>query len=111
MEVHEIRDKEGRLFAFEVENLGLGRHGACRVAGKIPGSVVVRKQQRFAISNRDDFCEFKLEGVSFIVEEPFGDNSRYWVGPKSAQYAPEIHIVRDFFARARLWGWYIPAAG
>ncbi len=110
MEVYDIKDEHGRVFAFEVDNYDLGRHGACRIVARIPGSRVARKQRRFALFGRDDFCEFELEGVSFIVEEPFGDNSRYWVGPKSGRYAPAIHVVRDFFARAALWGWYIRAA-
>jgi hypothetical protein len=111
MEIYDLRDAEGRAFAFEVENANLGRHGACRVADKIPGARVVRRQRRFAWSNRDDFCEFELDGITFVIEEPFGDNSRYWVGPKPPHYVPQIAVVRDVFARAGLLGLFMRAAG
>ena len=111
MEIYDLRDGEGRVFAFQVENTYLGRHGACRVARRIPGARVVRRQRRFAWSNRDDFCEFELGGVTFVIEEPFGDNSRYWVGPVPPEYVPQIAAVRDTFARAGQWGWFMRAAG
>jgi hypothetical protein len=88
-----------------------GRHGACRIARRIPGARVVRSQRRFASSNRDGFCEFELDGVTFIIEEPFGDNSRYWIGPNPAHYMAQTAVVRDIFARAGPWGLFVRAAG
>jgi len=111
MDIYDLRDAEGRIVAFEVENSSLGRHGACRVADKIPRARLLRRQRHFAWSGRDDFCEFELDGITFVIEEPFGDNSRYWVGPKPPEFVPQITVVRDFFARAGLWGWFIRAAG
>jgi len=111
MEIHDIRDEDGRAFAFEVENTFLGRHGACRVVQRLPRARVVRSQGRFAWSNRDDFCEFVLDGVTFVVEEPFGDNSRYWIGPMPPRYVPQIATVRDAFARAGFRGWFGRNAG
>jgi hypothetical protein len=104
MEIYDLRDAEGRVFAFEIETTSLGRHGACRVARRIPGARVVRCQRRFAWSNRDDFCEFDLGAVTVIIEEPFGDNSRYWVGPVPPQYVPQIAAVRKTCSRALVCG-------
>jgi hypothetical protein len=111
MEIHDLRDPEGRVFAFEIENTNLGRHGACRVAQRIPGARIVRRQRRFAWSKRDDFCEFEVDGVTFVIEEPFGDNSRYWIGPKPPRYVAQTAVVRDVFARAGPWGLFVRAAG
>jgi hypothetical protein len=110
MEIYDLRDVEGRVFAFQVANTYLGRHGACRIARRIPGAHVVRSQRRFAWSNRDDFCEFELGGVTFVIEEPFGDNNRYWIGPNPRHYTAQTAVVRDIFARAGPWGLFVRAA-
>ncbi len=33
--------------------------------------------RRFSWMGEDEFCEFELEGQTFVVYEPFGDSSRY----------------------------------
>jgi len=38
MKVYDLKDDEGRVFAFEVDNSVLGRHGLCRVVRGIPGA-------------------------------------------------------------------------
>jgi hypothetical protein len=106
--IHDLKDADGRVFAFEVDNFHLGRRGVCRVVSQIPGCVIVREPKRFRWSFEDDeeFCEFDLEGVRFVVWEPWGDNSRYWVGPKSDSqrapvWCPQIDAVREEFRRVR----------
>ena len=53
------------------------------------------------------FCEFVLDGVLFEGEEPYGDNSRYWIGPsgtgiddKPLEYFPQIEVVLKAFELA-----------
>ena len=38
--------------------------------------------------------------MRFVVWEPFGDNDRYWIGPRPLRWVPEIEEVREAFARA-----------
>ncbi|GGA00902.1 hypothetical protein GCM10011408_22410 [Dyella caseinilytica] len=33
--------------------------------------------------------------------EPFGDNSRYWIGPEPVHWCPQIDVVRHAFAKRR----------
>lgn len=40
-----------------------------------------------------DRVTFKFHGMSAVVYEPWGDNSRYWVGLESPDESPEIHIT------------------
>jgi len=47
MKVYDIRDEQGRVVAFEVENLLLGRRGLARIAASIPGAVVTRRPRFF----------------------------------------------------------------
>jgi len=100
------RDGE-RVAAFEVDNLWIGRRGFCRIVDRIPGVRWLRKPAFLSWFVEDIFCEFEVEGVAFVAEEPYGDNSRYWVGPagtgvdgKQLEYLPQIEIVREAFEKA-----------
>jgi len=100
MRIHDVIDGEGRMFAFEVDNLSFDRAHVCRVAASIPGAIIVRRP-RFLSSLREEvFCEFEVEGVRFVAWEPFGDNSRYWIGPEPAHWVSQIVIVREAFLKA-----------
>jgi hypothetical protein len=93
--IHDLKTEEGRLCAFEVSNTLLSRGQACRIAQKIPGAALVRKSRLFR--DTDDFCEFTLAGETFFIEEPFGDNGRYWIGSKSPTPASSLPQVRAAF--------------
>ncbi|MBL6752172.1 MAG: hypothetical protein ISP90_16755 [Nevskia sp.] len=42
------------------------------------GATSLKRQLR-----SDDRLMFMLAGEQWVVHEPWGDNSRYWVGPKN----------------------------
>jgi hypothetical protein len=111
MRIHDLRDEVGRVFAFEVPNTFLGRRGARRVVGTIPGARILSPSRERQAQSAGAFCEFELDGEQFSIEEPFGDNSRYWIGPRSASWVPQIAVVRDAFSRAGFGGWFNRAAG
>jgi hypothetical protein len=48
----------------------------------------------------EQFCEFEVEGQRFVIEEPYGDNSRYWIGPEPPAWCEQIGVVRDAFVVA-----------
>ena len=98
MKVFDLHDQEGKAFAFEVENVGLGRRGLCRVVRTIPGVQLLSAPRFLSWFREETFCTFLLDGVMFAASEPFGDNSRYWVGPHPARYVPQIALVRLAFA-------------
>lgn len=97
MKIHEIKDKKGRVFAFEVENFFIGRPGVCKVVMKIPKSRIVRYPSERLTFREEFFCEFIVGGKRFEVWEPFGDNSRYWIGPKPPKWCKQIEIVKKAF--------------
>ena len=99
MHVYDLKDREGRVVAFEIDNFLLSRAGVSAVAGSIPGAVVTRAPRRFARHEDDVFCEFEIDGHAFEASEPFGDNSRYLIGPTSTVWCPQVAVVRDAFAR------------
>ena len=116
MKIYEIRDHDGRLFAFEVNNTLLGRRAACRIARGIPGAQVVRQPQLLSWWREDVFCEFVIGTSRFEIWEPFGDNSRYWIGPAGVnagdmQPTEEILLIRQAFAEAGARAWFSARAG
>lgn len=98
MKTLDLLDKEGRLHAFEVENLLLGRRRVVKIVKTIPGVKITREPLRFlSWSREEEFCEFVVGDRRFVAWEPFGDNSRYWIGARPPGSCPELQIVRDAF--------------
>ena len=103
MKTYPLLNEEGKLYAFEVGNLMLSRRRATKIVEEIPGSTVIRRPKWFSFSNQDIFCEFILNKVHFLIEEPYGDNSRYFIGKKESGWCPELEVVMKTFNNA---GWF-----
>jgi hypothetical protein len=101
MRIYDLKATDGSLRAFEVENALLTRGRVCRLAESIPGATLVRRSRLFR--DTDDFCEFTLGGQTFVIEEPFGDNSRYWVGAKEQPNTSSLLVVRQAFEQHNAW--------
>ena len=101
MKTFELLDEEDRMFAFEVNNAGLGRKGVCRVVDTIPGAQIIRRPKFLSWFREDVFCEFLVDGRTFVAWEPFGDNSRYWIGPEPTEWLPQTQSIRDAFEAFR----------
>ncbi len=99
MRIHDLRDEEGHVFTFEIDNLNVGRKDVCAVVRAIPGATIIRGPKLFSWLREEEFCEFEIEGQRFKIWEPFGDNSRYWIGPQPPQWCSQVEIVRDAFVR------------
>ncbi len=107
MKVYDLHDKEGRNFAFEIGNSFIDRSEVARIVKAIPGATLIKKPRTFSWVSEEEFCEWEINGVRFKAWEPFGDNSRYWIGPESAQSTPEIQMIKDAFLRHRpFWGFF-----
>lgn len=97
MKTYPLYDEEDRLFAFEIGNTIIGRRGVCGIVQSIPGAKLLRTPKFLSWWREAEFCEFSLDGERFIAEEPFGDNSRYWVGPKPPRWLPQTEKVHEAF--------------
>ena len=103
----ELRNDEGVVTGFSVSNLFLSRHGVPRIVASLPGVSIVRKQRRFRFSGPDDFCEFVVDGQTFLAIEPFGDNNEFWVVSEPPVECSQTGKVRDAFRKHRvLFGLY-----
>lgn len=100
MKTYPIIQRGSDPFAFEIDHVCLSRRMIARLLEKIEGVTEVHLGGRFG-SPDDVRIEFKFQGRDYIVMEPFGDNSRYWIGPKGDQddtsAAANIGKIRDAF--------------
>jgi hypothetical protein len=96
MKIYDIHDAEGRVFAFEVKNFGRSR--VAKFVSSISGAKVTREPMVLSSFREDEFCEFTVNGQLFVAWEPYGDNSRYWIGPRPPKWCEEVLLVRHAFA-------------
>jgi hypothetical protein len=101
MKIHDLVESASGLGAFEVDNHFLTRRRACRIAASVSGAAVVKTSRLFRDS--DDFCHFKIGDATYVIEEPFGDNSRYWIGPKESGRRDDLAVIRAAFAAHQMW--------
>ena len=81
MRTYPVFNKDGvRSPVFQIENVYAGTATVARLLASVEGVTDVKQRQMFSKS-RDILVEFKYLGRPYIVLEPWGDNSRYWIGP------------------------------
>ena len=99
MKTYPIFRKDGiREPIFEIESIYIASGALVRLLAGVEGVTEVRLRKIFS-KPRDIRVEFKYLGRSYIVWEPFGDNSRFWIGPadmvSGADPVPELGSPSD----------------
>ena len=80
METFPLRDSGGAEYAFEIPSSYFPTSGSvARFLDRCPGVSVTRIRKAFDFVS-ETRVEFSLDGDLYEVWEPFGDNSRFWVG-------------------------------
>jgi hypothetical protein len=93
--------KQAHPLAFEIENVYASPRAIARVLTGVDGVSDVNLGGRFGSSN-DIRVQFKYRDRDYVVWEPYGDNSRYWIGPKNLDDASvDIAQLEDAFKRYR----------
>jgi len=95
MRTFPIKDGVGNVFAFEIPAQFLGWRLARRLRD-VAGVSDVRPR-RWWVGSPDVHIRFRYHDREYIVWEPFGDNSRWWIGPDD-ENSP--HIPLDELERA-----------
>lgn len=103
MRTFQVASESGEQHAFELEHIYLTRGALRSIVSSIPGvsSVTV---PRSSGEDREIRLQFIHEGVRFHVWEPFGDNSRYWIGPEDADAKgspSQLRTIEEAFQRYR----------
>jgi len=92
MRTYPIKDETGRLFALEVDVVFCGVRDLVKVIATAEG-VTDAKAGRPSSGERDVRATFRYQGDEFAVVEPFGDNSRYWIGPISDNLKRDVSPI------------------
>ena len=122
METYPLHNENGEVFAFEIpQSYYFPTAGSiARFIQKCLGVQITRKRRLFEFGN-EIHAEFLLEDTYFKVWEPFGDNSRLWIGPKcgTPKRVASIDKLLTFIsskwpgpvskARAKVISWFIQA--
>lgn len=97
MRIHPVVERNGEIVAFEIENLLIGQRQLARILGAEKNVAEVKARRPFA-REAAPLMRFTFSGESFIVDEPYGDSSRYWVGPeKPATFAGSATALAHAF--------------
>jgi hypothetical protein len=104
VKTYPLRRSDGSLHAFEIGNAFISMGAIKRVLRSIDGVTSIKRRFR-----SDDRFTFSFNDVPWVVHEPWGDNSRYWIGPSEAKdHGFDVAPIHNAFVRyqsplARLW--------
>lgn len=91
----------GRTIAFEIDNATVSGRRVARVLQAISGVTECRLAGSFFSAN-DLRVTFTYYGTPCVVWEPFGDNSRYWIGPANDEgERVDIQPLEEAFHRVQ----------
>ncbi len=103
MIVTSLEDDEGRMYAFEIDNAYISLRTVIRLLRLCDGVEITATRRTFS---RDEIhVKFKYEGVDMIVWEPYGDNSKYWVGPEHADECVSVSNLFSVFEQCKVPTW------
>lgn len=97
MNIYRLIREDGQGFAFEIENSYISRRKILKLLSAVDGVSNVVPRKLFS-SSSDIHVEFSFQGENFVVWEPYGDSSRYWIGPKEENNFVDIHALEKVFS-------------
>jgi hypothetical protein len=87
MKTYPILKEDGPLHAFEITSVWIRFAPLFKILNSVQGVSEI-KRHRF----NDDRVTFKFHDFDCVVNEPWGDSSRYWVGFANPELHSEIDI-------------------
>ena len=100
MRAWDTHTDDGAVTGFEINNFLITRGHVARTLKRIPG-VTITKHPKMWVWSDDDFIHFTLNGHKFLVIEPYGDNSRYWIVAEGEGGRPFIETIKRMFTNGR----------
>lgn len=80
MNTYPLTLENGTVYAFELENTYIRPRKVAEILAEIDGVTNIKLRKLFS-SSSDTHVKFKYRNKDFMVWEPYGDSSRYWIGP------------------------------
>jgi|CXWL01.1.fsa_nt_gi hypothetical protein len=96
-----VDEKSGLTLAFEIENIYVNISNIARTLSNVDGVASVRVRRPFS-KWEEIHIWFKYLNHDCVVLEPFGDNSRYWIGSMNPKEATlDMGKVENVFKQYR----------
>jgi len=95
MKTYPIINDDGSLRGFEIA-VPLSHRPIYRTLRSVEGVTDIRRTWF-----NEDRIKFKFNGEPFIVWEPWGDNSRYWIGAAEPPSEQDISPIHEAFQQYR----------
>lgn len=110
MKTKDMRNDANVLTGFYVDGSLISRSGIQKVVQNIPNVQIIRQQFPFRIGwPRDDFCEFIVDGKTFVAVDLWSENVEFWIVQKEpAEDCPALSRVRDEFAKGKKFFGFLP---
>ena len=86
----------GSAVGFEIDNIYVSLRTVSRILKSINGVTEVKKRKMFS-KWEGIHIWFKCINHECVVIEPFGDSSRYWIGPKNPEEKFDISSIEFAF--------------
>jgi hypothetical protein len=95
MRTYKLYRDNGHFFAFEIENAYIRPPKIAKLLEGVGEVTDIHEGKKFNLPE-DVHVKFRYQGKDFIVWEPYGDSSRYWVGSESEEDI-DIHPLEMAF--------------
>jgi hypothetical protein len=94
MKTYPIYGENGLCTAFELGSVYVSPGKIASLLESVPGVTQINRK-----SLRGDVrVEFKYSNNDFVTVEPFGDNSRYWIGPIEFEKSQiDVNVIKAVF--------------
>lgn len=108
MNTHPIKRPDGSLHSFEITSAWVTFRPLYHILRSTPGVTDVKRKWF-----NDNRVAFNFHGKPFVVNEPWGDNSRYWVGLENRgicelDITPLLHAFQNYHSPIdKVWSWVI----
>ena len=90
-----IVSEDNGLIAFEIDNIYVGKTKIASILATVKNVTHLKIRKPFS-NEAEVLIWFEYEGEQFIVWEPYGDSSRYWIGPeKPDNFLGDIKSIAD----------------
>lgn len=89
MKTFPIKLKDGHLYAFEIDNTDIWPRRISKLLNTLDGVTKIQRKKLLRRLDKDHsedtvHIKFSYNNKEFVVLEPWGDSSRYWIGPKDS---------------------------
>jgi len=98
MQISIIKTESGQPRAFEVSVVAISIRSIVSILQTVEGVSEVKARRLFSGTSPDVHVRFLCYGQPFMVLEPYGDSSKYWIGPESDITVPHNtdNLVKAF---------------